>query len=205
MLKKIIEHLFDKISQTPSQKAFETALLQEDCCQVKGLVGSGMSFKLVSAFKNLNRTFLVVLDNAEQAAYHLNDFEQMLSKKEVIFFPASFREAYNPGTTDNANVLLRSEVLKKLSFSKKKNIIVTYPQALFEKVISPHTLKRKTIAIKKGDVLDLDFVNETLFEYGFDRVNFVTQPGEFSVRGGIIDVFSFAHQHPYRIDRKSVV
>ncbi len=200
MLKKIIEHLFDKISQTRSQKAFETALLQEGCCQVKGLVGSGMSFKLVSAFKNLNRTFLVVLDNAEQAAYHLNDFEQMLSKKEVLFFPASFREAYIPGATDNANVLLRSEVLKKLSISKKKKIIVTYPQALFEKVISPHTLKRKTLAIKKGDVLGLDFVNETLFEYGFDRVNFVTQPGEFSVRGGIIDVFSFAHQHPFRIE-----
>ena len=200
MLKKIIEHLFDKISQTRSQKAVETALLQEGCIQVKGLVGSGMSFKLVSAFKNLNRTFLVVLDNAEQAAYHLNDFEQMLSKKEVLFFPASFKEAYNPVATDNANVLLRSEVLKKLSFSKKNKIIVTYPKALFEKVISPHTLKRKTITIKMGDVLGLDFVNETLFEYGFDRVNFVTQPGEFSVRGGIIDVFSFAYQHPYRIE-----
>ena len=200
MLKKIIEHLFDKISQTRSQKAFETALLQEGCIQVKGLVGSGMSFKLVSAFKNLNRNFLVVLDNVEQAAYHLNDFEQMLSKKEVLFFPASFKEAYNPVATDNANVLLRSEVLKKLSFSKKNKIIVTYPKALFEKVISPHTLKRKTITIKMGDVLGLDFVNETLFEYGFDRVNFVTQPGEFSVRGGIIDVFSFAYQHPYRIE-----
>ena len=200
MLKKIIEHLFDKISQTRSQKAFETALLQGGCCQIKGLVGSGMSFKLVSAFKNLNRNFLVVLDNAEQAAYHLNDFEQMLSKKEVLFFPASFKEAYNPVATDNANVLLRSEVLKKLSFSKKNKIIVTYPKALFEKVISPHTLKRKTITIKMGDVLGLDFVNETLFEYGFDRVNFVTQPGEFSVRGGIIDVFSFAYQHPYRIE-----
>ena len=200
MLKKIIEHLFDKISQTRSQKAFEIALLQECCIQVKGLVGSGMSFKLVSAFKNLNRNFLVVLDNVEQAAYHLNDFEQMLSKKEVLFFPASFKEAYNPVATDNANVLLRSEVLKKLSFSKKNKIIVTYPKALFEKVISPHTLKRKTITIKMGDVLGLDFVNETLFEYGFDRVNFVTQPGEFSVRGGIIDVFSFAYQHPYRIE-----
>ena len=141
-----------------------------------------------------------MLDNAEQAAYHLNDFEQMLSKKEVLFFPASFKEAYNPVATDNANVLLRSEVLKKLSFSKKNKIIVTYPKALFEKVISPHTLKRKTITIKMGDVLGLDFVNETLFEYGFDRVNFVTQPGEFSVRGGIIDVFSFAYQHPYRIE-----
>ena len=83
---------------------------------------------------------------------------------------------------------------------KRKKIIVTYPQALFEKVISQHTLKRKTLTVKTGDVIGLDFVNETLFEYGFDRINFVTQPGEFSLRGGIIDVFSFAHQHPYRIE-----
>ena len=200
MPKKVIEHLFDKITQTPSQKAFETALLQDGCCQLKGLVGSGLSFKLVSAFKNLDRTFLMVLENAEQAAYHLNDLEQLLSPREVLYFPASYREAYNPEATDNANVLLRSEVLKKLSYSKKKKIIVTYPQALFEKVISQHTLKRKTLTVKTGDVVGLDFINETLFEYGFDRVNFVTQPGEFSVRGGIIDVFSFAHQHPYRLE-----
>ena len=197
---KVIEQLFDKISQTPSQKAFETALLQDSCCQIKGVVGSGLNFKLVTAFKNLDRTFLMVLDNAEQAAYHLNDLEQLLSNKEVLYFPASYREAYNPEATDNANVLMRSEVLKKLSHSKKKKIIVTYPQALFEKVISQHTLKRKTLTVKKGEVVGLDFVNETLFEYGFERVNFVTQPGEVSVRGGIIDVFSFAHQHPYRIE-----
>ena len=198
--KKIIEQLFDKIYQTPSQKAFEKALLQNHCFQFKGLVGSGLNLKLISAYKNLDRTFLMVLDNAEQAAYHLNDLEKLLSSKEVLYFPASYRDAYSPEATDNANVLLRSEVLKRLSNSKKKKIIVTYPQALFEKVISQHTLKRKTLTVKTGDVISLDFVNETLFEYGFDRVSFVTQPGEFSVRGGIMDVFSFAHQHPYRIE-----
>ena len=118
--KKVIEHLFDKFSQTSSQKAFEAALLKDSFCQLKGLVGSGLSFKLVSAYKNLDRTFLMVLDNAEQAAYHLNDLEQLLPSKEVLFFPASYRQAYNPEATDNANVLLRSEVLKKLSYSKKK-------------------------------------------------------------------------------------
>ena len=200
MPKKVIEHLFDKISKTSSQEAFETALLQGRCCQVKGLVGSGLSFKLVSAFKSLDRTFLMVLDNAEQATYHLNDLEQLVSPKEVLYFPASYKEVYTSEATDNTNVLLRSEVLKKLSYSKKKKIIVTHPQALFEKVISQRTLKQKTLTIKTGEVVGLDLVNETLFEFGFDRVNFVTQPGEFSVRGGIIDVFSFAHQHPYRIE-----
>ena len=197
---RVIEQLFDKISQTSSQKAFETALLLDSCCQIKGVVGSGLNFKLVTAFKNLNRTFLLVLDNPEQAAYHLNDLEQLLNKNDVLFFPASYRGAYNPEAIDNNNVLLRSEVLKKLSNPKKSRIVVTYPQALFEKVISQHTLKKKTLTVKKGDALSLDFVNETLFEYSFERVNFVTQPGEFSVRGGIIDVFSFSHQHPFRIE-----
>ena len=192
--------MFDRFSQTPSQKALEKALLQDSCCQIKGIVGSGLNFKLATAFKNLDRSFLIVLDNAEQAAYHLNDLEQLLSKKDVFYFPASYREAYNPEATDNANVLMRSEVLQKLSNSKKKKIIVTYPQALFEKVISQHTLKQKTLTVQAGEEVGLDFVNETLFEFGFERVNFVTQPGEFSVRGGIIDVFSFAHQHPYRIE-----
>ena len=197
---KVIEQLFDKISQTSSQKAFERALLQDSCFQIKGVVGSGLNFKLITAFKNLNRTFLLVLDNSEQAAYHLNDLEQLLTKNEVLFFPASYKEVYNLEATDNANVLLRSEVLKKLSNSNKNRIIVTYPQALFEKVISPRTLKRKTLTVKKGDMVGLDFMNETLFEYGFERVNFVSQPGEFSLRGGIIDVFSFSYQHPYRIE-----
>ena len=82
----------------------------------------------------------------------------------------------------------------------KKKIIVTYPQAIFEKVISRHTLQKKTLTIKLGQKIGLDLINETLFEYGFEKVNFVSQPGEFSVRGGIIDVFSFSHQHPYRIE-----
>ena len=140
------------------------------------------------------------MDNAEQAAYYFNDLEQLLNTTQVFYFPASYREAYRPEATNNANVLQRSEVLKKLGDNKKKKIIVTYPEALFEKVISQHTLQKKTLTVKLGEKIGLDLINETLFEYGFEKVNFVTQPGEFSVRGGIIDVFSFSHQHPYRIE-----
>ena len=139
------------------------------------------------------------MDNAEQAAYYFNDLEQLLNSTQVFYFPASYREAYRPEATNNANVLQRSEVLKKLGNNNKK-IIVTYPEALFEKVISQKTLKSKTLHLKIGENIGLDLINETLFEYDFERVNFVTQPGEFSVRGGIIDVFSFSHQHPYRIE-----
>ncbi|MDA7820918.1 transcription-repair coupling factor, partial [Flavobacteriaceae bacterium] len=142
----------------------------------------------------------MILDNAEQAAYYLNDLERLLKPSDVLYFPASYRQAYAQETTDNANVLLRSEVLKKISGSKKPRIIISYPQAVFEKIISQNTLKRITFKIIKDTILSLNFINESLFEMGFQRVDFVTSPGEFAVRGGIIDVFSFAYQHPYRIE-----
>mgnify|MGYP001159456661 FL=1 len=163
-------------------------------------MGSGLSFRLATAFQKQNNSFLLVNENAEQAAYFLNDFERLLNPSDVLFFPASYRQPYAQETTDNANILLRAEVLKKLSASKKPRIVVTYPQAIFEKIISQHTLKRIALKLKKDTEVSLGFVNERLFEMGFERVDFVSGPGEFAVRGGIIDVFSFAYQHPYRIE-----
>ena len=163
-------------------------------------MGSGLSFRLASAFQKQDNSFLLVNENAEQAAYFLNDFERLLNPSDVLFFPASYRQPYAQETTDNANILLRAEVLKKLSASKKPRIVVTYPQAIFEKIISQHTLKRIALKLKKDTEVSLGFVNERLFEMGFERVDFVSGPGEFAVRGGIIDVFSFAYQHPYRIE-----
>ena len=159
-----------------------------------------MSFRLAAAFQKNQHFLLLVLNDAEQAAYFLNDFEQLLSSSEVLYFPASYRQPYALETTDNANILLRAEVLKKLSTSKKPRVVVTYPQAVFEKLISHRTLKRIGLTLKKDSVVALSELNERLFEMGFERVDFVTEPGEFAVRGGIIDVFSFAYQHPYRIE-----
>ena len=164
------------------------------------MVGSGFSFRIASAFQKNKQFLLVVLDDAEQAAYFLNDFEQLLSPNEVLYFPASYRKPYAPESTDNANILLRAEAMKKLSTSKKPRIVVTYPQAVFEKLISHSTLKKIGITLKKESIVSLSSVNERLFEMGFERVDFVTEPGEFAVRGGIIDVFSYAYQHPYRIE-----
>ena len=183
-----------------SQKAIEKAFFETQCVHIKGFVGSGFSFRIASAFQKQQHTLLLVLDNAEQAAYYLNDFERLLNSEDVLYFPASYRQPYAQETTDNANVLLRSEVLKKISAAKKPRIVVTYPQAVFEKIISQHTLKRITFKVIKNTTLSLSFINESLFEMNFERVDFVTSPGEFAVRGGIIDVFSFAYQHPYRIE-----
>ena len=175
--------------------------MQDDLSlNLKGVVGSGLNFLLANAFDRHQKTILFVCEDREKAAYHLNDLEQLLGQERVLFFPSSYRKPYQTETTDNANVLLRSDVLNKLSNSKKPRIIVTYPQALFEKVVSQATLRKNTLEVIKGSQLSLDFVNEVLFDYNFDRVDFVSQPGEFSVRGGIIDVFSFANQHPYRIE-----
>ena len=168
--------------------------------QVKGWVGSGMTLHLASAFEQHQQHLLLVCEDREKAAYHLNDLEQLLGNARVLFFPSSYRKPYQTETTDNANVLLRSEVLDRLTHSSKARVVVTYPQALFEKVVSQSTLKKNTLEVVRGSNLTPDFVNEVLFDYRFERVDFVAQPGEFSVRGGIIDVFSFANQHPYRIE-----
>ncbi|MDB9989015.1 transcription-repair coupling factor [Flavobacteriaceae bacterium] len=200
--KKIgIESLITSFSNTQNQKALEEQLLQDDACVfLKGSVGSGISFIIANSFKTVGKTMLYLCEDREKAAYQLNDFERILGEDNVLFFPSSYRKPYQTETTDNANVLLRSEVLTKLGSSKKPKLIVSYPQAVFEKVVSHSTLKKNTLEVIKDSRLSLDFVNEMLFEYRFNRVDFVTQPGEFSVRGGIIDVFSFSNQHPYRIE-----
>lgn len=140
------------------------------------------------------------MNDKEEAAYYLNDLEQLIGEKDVLFYPGSYRRPYQIEETDNANVLLRAEVLNRINSRKKPAVIVTYPDALFEKVVTRKELDKNTLKIKLEDTLSLDFLNEVLFEYQFKRVDFVTEPGEFSVRGGIVDVFSFSHDEPYRIE-----
>lgn len=167
---------------------------------LKGLTGSALSFVISSTFKQNEVPFLVLLNDKEEAAYYLNDLEQLIGENEVLFYPGSYRRPYQIEETDNANVLLRAEVLNRINSRKKPAVIITYPDALFEKVVTRKELDKNTLKIKLEDTLSLDFLNEVLFEYQFKRVDFVTEPGEFSVRGGIVDVFSFSHDEPYRIE-----
>lgn len=167
---------------------------------VLGLIGSSQSFFSAALYKNTARSLVIVLSDKEEAAYLQNDLEQLLSKDKVHFFPSSYRRPYAYENVDNANVMLRAEVLNKINQSEDPLIIVTYPEALFEKVVTRTDLNKKTQSLKKGDKISLDFLNEVLFEYEFKRVDFVTEPGEFSVRGGIVDVFSFSNDQPYRIE-----
>ena len=167
---------------------------------LKGLVGSSFSFVISTVFKAAEKPFLLVFNDKEEAAHYLNDLEQLCNGKDVLFYPGSYRRPYEIEETDNANVLLRAEVLNRINSQKKPAIIVTYPDALFEQVVTRKELERHTLKVGLKDKVSIDFVNEVLFEYQFKRVDFVTEPGEFSLRGGIVDVFSFSHDEPYRIE-----
>lgn len=198
MSKTTISQAFE---QSLKSQKLQTAIAQNQSkTSLKGLIGSSLSFVITNAFKTAEKPFLLVFNDKEEAAYYLNDLEQLLDEKQVLFYPGSYRRPYQIEETDNANVLLRAEVLNRINSRKKPAIIVTYPDALFEKVVTRRELERNTLKIGLGDNLSIDFVNEVLFEYQFKRVDFVTEPGEFSVRGGIVDVFSFSHDEPYRVE-----
>jgi transcription-repair coupling factor (superfamily II helicase) len=141
-----------------------------------------------------------VLPEREEAAYFLNDLESLL-EKEVLFFPSSFRKSFEFTQVDNSHVLQRAEVLNELNHASEfGKIIVTYPEALAEKVIDRQALEKNTLEISVGNKLSIEFINEFLIEYEFERVDFVYEPGQFSIRGGIVDIFSFSHELPYRIE-----
>ncbi|MFP2996915.1 transcription-repair coupling factor [Spongiivirga sp. MCCC 1A20706] len=182
------------------QKLGSAIAVSQSTTYVKGLVGSSFSLVVSNIFKEADAPFLLIFNDKEEAAYHLNDIEQLVGEKDVLFYPGSYRRPYQIEETDNANVLLRAEVLNRINSRRKPAVIITYPDALFEKVVTKKELEKNTLKISIGNELSIDFVNEVLFEYKFNRVDFVTEPGEFSVRGGIVDVFSFSNDEPYRIE-----
>ena len=198
MSKSAISQLF---SQSLQLQQLQNAISEnEKNISITGLSGSATSFFIAEAFKKTDIPYLVILEDKEEAAYVLNDIEQFLGDKDVLFYPGSYRRPYQIEETDNANVLLRAEVLNRINSRKKPALLVTYADAIFEKVVTRKELEKNTLKIKLNDTITLDFLNEVLFEYHFKRVDFVTEPGEFSVRGGIVDVFSFSHDEPYRIE-----
>ncbi|WP_394350650.1 transcription-repair coupling factor [Flavobacterium ichthyis] len=167
---------------------------------LKGLIGSSISFVISALFEKTDLPYLLIFQDKEEAAYYLNDLEQLIGEEDVLFYPGSYRRPYQIEDTDNASVLLRAEVLNRINSRKKPAVIVTYPDALFEKVVTRKELDKNTLKVAVGDQVSIDFINEVLFEYEFKRVDFITEPGEFSVRGGILDVFSFSNENPFRIE-----
>jgi len=168
--------------------------------QLKGLVGSADATIAITTYFLLHQPQLFILPDREEAAYFMADLESIL-EKEVLLFPSSFRKAFDFTQVDTGNVLARAEVLNELNHhSEYGKIVVTYPEALAEKVIDRNILEKNTLEISLGARLGIDFINEFLIDYDFDRTDFVYEPGQFSIRGGIVDIFSFSHDLPYRIE-----
>jgi transcription-repair coupling factor (superfamily II helicase) len=168
--------------------------------QVRGLAGSQVSFLAATLYRLTQRNVVLLLNDKEEALYVHSDLKALMPKKNILLFPASYKRPYQIEEVDNANVLLRAEVLNELNHTKSgRQVIVTFAEALSEKVINKRSLVKHTLEIKKGEELGLEFIVEILEEYGFEREDYVYEPGQFAVRGDIIDVFSFAHELPYRI------
>ena len=166
--------------------------------RLKGLSGSQKAI-ILAALAN-EGPHLIVLNDREEAAYLYNDISQLLSSKHVSYLPSSYKRSPEYGQKDSQNVLLRTEALSQLHSSHKELFVLTYPEALVEKVISAESLDENRLMINKGDQLDISFITDVLNEYHFQRVDFVFEPGQYSVRGSIIDVYSFSDEDPYRID-----
>ncbi len=142
---------------------------------------------------------LFVLNDSEEAGYFYHDMVQVNGDHDTLFFPSSYRRAIKYGQKDAANEILRTEVLSRIE-KKEPVAVVTYPEAIAEKVVSKKTLSDKTIGVKVGQNIDTSFLMKTLSDYGFSHVDYVYEPGQFALRGSILDVYSFASEYPYRID-----
>ncbi|MEM6524363.1 MAG: transcription-repair coupling factor [Bacteroidota bacterium] len=174
---------------------------EEKSVQIKNVSGSLDAILVASVYQTSHQNQLIVLHDKEEAAYFFNDLQNLLSGKEVLFFPTSYKRPYEFEETENANVLMRAEILNRVNHKASSGeIIVTYPEALTERVVNKKSLQKNTFTAKIGEKIDSEFLSEVLLSYDFEKTDFVYEAGQFAVRGGIIDVFSFAHDLPYRIE-----
>jgi transcription-repair coupling factor (superfamily II helicase) len=184
--------LVDRLSFSQPQKIY-----------LKGLQGSSPEFVVGAAFlhdacSQLNH--LIVLNDAEEAAYFHNTLENLTEALDIFYFPSSFKNRKNYRLLNSSHVMLRTEALTKIAGGGNKKMLVTYPEALFEKVVVPNVLSSNIIHIKAGDTLNVESLLLKLADYGFERTDFVYEPGQFAIRGGILDIYSFGNEKPYRVE-----
>lgn len=165
---------------------------------LKGMEGSLCAILFAQIGLEKKKSLFVTMNDEESAAYLYHDIAQILGEEAVFFYPSSFRRANNE-QRDSANEVLRTEALNQIN-SGSPFLMVSFPEAIAEKVVDSAELKGKTLNLKVGESIETDFLIQVLCEYGFSRVDFVYEPGQFSVRGSIIDVFSYSCEYPYRVD-----
>ncbi|KAA6342835.1 Transcription-repair-coupling factor [termite gut metagenome] len=193
--------LLQKYSLHPNIGAIETLLKDPSLKHIycKGLYASSSSLFFSSLTGNA-RTFLFILNDLEEAGYFYHDMTQLLGMEHILFFPSSFRRAVKYRQKDAANEILRTEVLSRLQKGEQGLCVVTYPDALAEKVVSKRTLNEKTLQFHVGEHVNSAFITDILRDYNFECTDYVYEPGQYAVRGSIIDIFSFSSEYPYRID-----
>ncbi len=198
-LKKINQNLLPDLLQKQFGNEIFSQISKNQHISVKGSAGSAGSILASELFLTQNKTILYLIDDKEDALYINAEMEDLLGSDNVLYFPATHLEPYQIEKTQNANLVLRTEVINKLNSGKSPKVIVAFIGALSEKVLKKEDFKAISHQIKVGDQLDFDFVDELLNHYQFNQTDFVSEPGEFSVRGGIVDVFSFSNEKPFRI------
>ena len=185
-----VNQIVEKLTTTPPTRL-----------QITVMLGAQDSFVLAATYLSHPQSHLLVAKDKEEAAYVQNNLQNLLGKKPVHFFPDSFKRPRAFDQLNTSNVLQRTEVINKITSSEATGqLIVTYPEALFEKVVAPAVLNKTRMSIAVNESVDVDFLIEVLVEYGFERVDFVYEPGQFSIRGGIVDIFSYGNEWPYRIE-----
>ncbi len=185
------------------KKLVEQVCIPQTKTYLKNLKGSSTEFIVSAVFaskeaESLNH--LIVLNDEEEAAYFHNSLENLTQALDLFYFPSSFKNKKNFRLLNSSNVMLRTEMLTRLSNGGNKKIIITYPEALFEKVVLPSTLNNNIISIKTNDTINLDGIMELFVMYGFSRTDFVYEPGQFALRGGILDIYSYGNEKPYRVE-----
>ncbi len=203
-MKKQIRKIYTESNNIKKIKEF---LDKESHISCLGLIGSSKAYIVASSSELTENHCIIICSDKERAAYFYNDLENIFdekdldyNKKRVLFYPTSYKRPYEPLKSDNNYILSRTEVLQRISSSKRKTIIVTYPEALSEKVITRKTMSNNTLKLKIGENISLDRLSDILLNFNFEHVDFVVEPGQFAIRGGIIDVYSFSNDYPYRIE-----
>ena len=201
-----IQKLLGIFARHPGVKALAAELQRNTntTIQLSGLQGSCTPLVFASLAERapqvLGRPFLFILNDEEEAGYFYHDLTRLLGDQQVLFFPSSYKRAIKFGQRNAGQEILRTEVLSRLSAGSLPLFIVTHPQALSELVVTKQKLSEQTLSLMVGEKVDIMFVQETLLSFGFQRTDYVYEPGQFAVRGSIIDVYSFSHELPYRID-----
>ena len=192
---------------SPNVKSLTNILDSENHISCLGLIGSARSFVVAATADIIGGLNFIICSDKEKAAYFYNDLENILgekdadySKKRILFYPTSYKKPYEPEKPDNTYILSRTEALQRITSSDRKTIIVSYPEALSEKVITRKVMNKNTFKLSVGENISMDELTDRLVNFDFEHVDFVVEPGQFAIRGGIVDVFSFSNDYPYRIE-----